>query len=79
MADKGDVPIDPFSRYQMYTLLGAAKLLAVSRSTIERLRDHGKLGPWHQFGRRWYIQGSCIKEYFDRESGNGAENLEAAE
>jgi excisionase family DNA binding protein len=65
MSFKDDTPINPFSKYQRHTLLGAAKLLAVSRSTIERLRDNDELKGWQQFGRRWYIDGASIKAYLD--------------
>jgi excisionase family DNA binding protein len=68
-AMSGNAPINPFSKYQRHTLLGAAKLLAVSRSTIERLRDNGELKGWQQFGRRWYTDGASIKEYLDRNGG----------
>jgi len=73
MSNRDDDPINPFSEYQRHTLLGAAKLLAVSQSTIVRLRDSGRLGPWSQFGRRWYIKGSDIKRFID-----GDDNLPVA-
>jgi excisionase family DNA binding protein len=67
--DDDDIPINPFSKYQRHTLLGVAKLLAVSRSTVERLRDNGKIKGWHQYGRRWYTDGASVKEYLDNEGG----------
>jgi hypothetical protein len=83
MRSNDDDPINPFSRFKMHTLLAAARLLELSRSSIERHKASGKLGPWVQMGRRWYIRGSDIKRFIDSQPTTGgsddAEMPEAAE
>jgi hypothetical protein len=69
MSDKHDsVPIDPFNEHQLHTLNGAARLCGVSSQTMTRWKDANKIGPWIQFGRRWYIRGSDIKRFIDGQS-----------
>jgi hypothetical protein len=70
--DDDPVIVDPLSDGKLHPMGSVAKLLGTSKSTIERLRAAGKLGPWFYMGTRPYMKGSDIKRFIDSLPGTPA-------